>query len=229
MTDWMVAPCLDTLLAQVNKFAPQRSKRSDGSIGDAAHAARKSEHNPLKLPFCPKPLVRARDFTHDPVKGFDCGLFVPRMVALKDARVKYIIWDWKIWYPSTGWQPYSGVNGHTSHCHVSVRDDPGIMSEHVWNIPIMTSAVLPAVPNAAPAGQRILAEGATGDDVWKVQDWMNRMYPGYVNTPIPRVNPPRFGPQTKRVVIEFQRALNLAPDGIIGPQVWAAMAKEGYR
>ena len=43
---WIVAPSLDALLAQLNALAPGRSRASDGSIGDAAHAARTSNHNP---------------------------------------------------------------------------------------------------------------------------------------------------------------------------------------
>ena len=39
-TAWRIAKSLDTLLAQLNALAPHRSKLSDGSIGDAAHATR---------------------------------------------------------------------------------------------------------------------------------------------------------------------------------------------
>src|SRR5262245_33953750 len=43
---WRVAQCLLTLLGQVDELAPKRSRRCDGTIGDAAHAARTSDHNP---------------------------------------------------------------------------------------------------------------------------------------------------------------------------------------
>ena len=42
---WRVARSLDVLLGQLNALAPERSKASDGSIGDAAHASRSSDHN----------------------------------------------------------------------------------------------------------------------------------------------------------------------------------------
>jgi hypothetical protein len=32
---------------QIDRRWPNRDKRSDGWIGDAAHAARKSDHNPI--------------------------------------------------------------------------------------------------------------------------------------------------------------------------------------
>lgn len=137
MADWIVAPCLNKLLAQANALAPKRSKASDGSIGDQAHAIRNSEHNPKKLAFCPTPLVRARDFTHDPAGGFDSGAFVERLIKSRDSRIKYLIWNRRIWYPSSGWKPYSGINAHTHHCHVSVIDDMTIMDSRDWNINVL--------------------------------------------------------------------------------------------
>ncbi len=229
MTDWIVAPCLDTWLAQINKFAPRRSKKSDGSIGDAAHAETNSQHNPKLLPFFATPLVRARDFTHDPIGGFNCVWFVSELAKIRDPRVKYIIWDWRIWYPGTGWQKYDGRNGHTAHCHVSVTDNRIILGRGNLLIPQLDRAGLPSIPSLPPEGRRNLAETMTGDDVWELQDWLNIMYPAYKNTPIPRLKPPRFGPQTKAAVMEFQRAVGLAPDGIVGPQTWAAMRKEGFK
>ncbi|HKV33547.1 MAG TPA: hypothetical protein VJP89_04485, partial [Pyrinomonadaceae bacterium] len=43
---WRVAKSLLRLREQINELAPNRSKASDGTIGDAAHASRKSDHNP---------------------------------------------------------------------------------------------------------------------------------------------------------------------------------------
>ena len=43
---WRLARSLETLRAQINRIAPNRSKVSDGTIGDAKHASRSSDHNP---------------------------------------------------------------------------------------------------------------------------------------------------------------------------------------
>lgn len=115
---WRVAKSLDKLLAQINAFAPNRSKISDGSIGDAAHSSRASDHNPD-----PRGVVHARDFTHDPKNGFDAHAFVRRLAKLGDRRIKYLISNRQISNPSIGggrWRPYSGINPHNKHAHVSV-------------------------------------------------------------------------------------------------------------
>ena len=65
MTAWRAAHSLTTLLAQVNKAHPGRSKKSDGVIGDKAHAATASDHNPVAG------VVHALDLTNDPAKGLD--------------------------------------------------------------------------------------------------------------------------------------------------------------
>jgi len=229
MPAWTVAPCLDILLAQINKYAPNRSKLSDGSIGDAAHAARLSDHNPVKFPFCATPLVTARDFTHDPDGGFNAGWLAGRLVNLNDPRIKYIIWNRQIWEKGTGWKPYTGPNPHTKHVHVSVKGDPEIMLDHQWMVPEFGGGPIPAVP-PTPVGKRNLQRGDTGPDVLALVTFFNKMFPGYSNVPIPITKPPQpYGPQTEGAVKEFQRRSNLAPDGIVGPQTYAALARLGFR
>ena len=120
---WRVARSLDTLLAEVNATAPNRSKVADGSIGDTSHQARPSDHNPNS-----EGVVRARDFTHDPAGGLDAGelaehvrrLGITGHPALGPGA--YVIWNRRIasaTYDWT-WRPYSGSNPHDHHCHVSV-------------------------------------------------------------------------------------------------------------
>ncbi len=230
MEDWMVAPCLDTLLAQVNKFAPKRSKLSDGSKGDAAHAARVSDHNPVKFMFCPKKLVTARDFTHDPVGSLNAGWLAGRLVALRDPRLKYIIWNKQIWDPRNGWKSYTGPNPHDKHCHVSVKGESSIMLTQAWMVPEFGGGPIPTIPSVPPVGMRMLERGDSGADVLKLVHFLNRNFPGYKDVPIPIMPPPQpFGPQTERAVKEFQRRSDLAPDGIVGPQVYAALARLGYK
>jgi hypothetical protein len=124
--DWRVAYSLNILLAEINKWSPIRSKEDDGSIGDAAHSSRTSDHNPNR-----EGVVCARDFTHDPKNGFNCHEFVDflckRLKNGEENRVKYLIFDRTIYSgPAQGHavgvgRKYTGTNPHTAHCHVSVR------------------------------------------------------------------------------------------------------------
>jgi hypothetical protein len=120
------ATALDGLLGEINASAPNRSKASDGSIGDAAHSASTSDHNPCAC----HAVVCARDFTHDPKGGFDSYFFADWLAArvVKDEpRVKYIISNRRICSgqgqsdPAGVWRPYTGKNPHDRHVHVSVR------------------------------------------------------------------------------------------------------------
>jgi hypothetical protein len=133
---WRVAHSLDKLLAQLNGLAPFRSKASDGSIGDAAHASRDSDHNPWFV-LNGEHLVTARDFTHDPANGLDCGWLAETLVASRDPRIKYIIWNRKIIDSRPGnhpwkWLPYNGINPHNHHLHLSVMDTALADDTRAW-------------------------------------------------------------------------------------------------
>lgn len=142
MPDWTLARCLRCAFDQADVLAPRRSEASDGTIGDPAHAARVSDHNP-----CPcHRIVHAGDFTHDPAGGFDAHAWVRRLAAHGDQRVKYAISRGEIWNPLAsawdtyarlraeghsrlaaarmafpGWSTYTGSNRHDGHAHVSIK------------------------------------------------------------------------------------------------------------
>ena len=130
---WRVARSLDTLLAELNERGPNRSKASDGSIGDAAHASRSSDHNPWRQ-VAGVGVVGARDFTDDP-PSLDCDWLAEHLEAMLRAGEHpalrsgaYVIWDRRIISRdrvAEGWRPYSGSNPHTKHLHLSVTTDPG--------------------------------------------------------------------------------------------------------
>src|SRR5690625_1029537 len=108
---WYLAPSLVRLRAQVNTRWPDRSKVSDGTIGDRAHAARTSDHNPD-----PKTgVVRALDLT---ATGSMAATICAAAVA--DPRVAYVIHNKRIWTPSRGWDTYTGTNPHSNHVHISI-------------------------------------------------------------------------------------------------------------
>ncbi|MFD8499857.1 hypothetical protein [Amycolatopsis sp. NPDC059657] len=130
---WRVARSLDVLLGQLNTLAPRRSKASDGSIGDAAHASRDSDHNPWYGPG----IVTARDFTHDPAGGLDGNWLAETLVESRDPRIKYVIWNRRIVDSRPGnspwrWIPYHGANPHTKHVHVSVIPNASADDQRAW-------------------------------------------------------------------------------------------------
>lgn len=117
-----IAKSLATLRDQVNARWPNRSKVSDGWQGDAAHAARKSDHNPNE-----DGVVQALDLTHDPAKGFDSYKLAESLRLNRDPRIKYVISNGRIFSSKVSpwqWRPYRGANAHSKHVHVSVDDDP---------------------------------------------------------------------------------------------------------
>jgi hypothetical protein len=141
---WRVARSLDVLLNEINAAAPHRNKASDGSIGDAAHATRTSDHNPW-VTYAGQGIVRARDFTHDPATGCDCHELAHRLAGLLAGGAHpalrsgaYIIWQRRILSfdrRAEGWRPYSGSNPHEAHMHLSVATDPaGFDSTQPWGV-----------------------------------------------------------------------------------------------
>lgn len=127
---WRLAACLVELIDQADRLAPHRSTLSDGSLGDADHQGRVSDHNPDASGD-----VLAVDLTDDPAGGCDATALVAHLVAVHDPRVKYLIHDATIWRsyprPASGgrpelvaWQPevYTGLNAHRKHAHISVLD-----------------------------------------------------------------------------------------------------------
>lgn len=131
MVDFVVDRGLDRLRDQIDEAAPGRSKKSDGSIGDAAHRLRSSEHNPESPPAPGNPdnQVDARDFTHDPKHGADMGEIAEAIRLSRDRRVSYVIFHGRMFSsystPSRKaweWGPYRGSDPHDEHMHISVND-----------------------------------------------------------------------------------------------------------
>lgn len=149
MVAWRVAGCL--LVARDQMKAQHPRTPNPGFIGDAAHASRTSDHNPwVDDPASSVNVVTAGDFYHRPALGFDAGKFAEQLKASKDPRIKYVIWNRRIWSlarDDEGWRAYDGDNPHTGHCHLSVvavktRYD----STRHWALPILN----PAPPTTPP-------------------------------------------------------------------------------
>jgi putative peptidoglycan binding protein len=214
---WRVARSLDQLLAQLNGIAPHRSKLSDGSIGDAAHATRASDHNPWYGPG----IVTARDYTHDPQGGLDCHRLATALVTAKDPRIKYVIWNRRIIDSRAGqrpwqWVAYNGSNPHIKHLHLSVMANASCDDIRPWALPGLAPGDASTEPT--PTGGA-LQQGSTGPAVTALQTRLNRDYPAYSKLAVDGV----FGARTDAVVREFQRRAGLVVDGIAGPKTLTAL------
>lgn len=132
--EFVVDKSLVKLRSQINAMAPRRSKRSDGTIGDPAHAAGNSDHNPQHTADSsdgndPDNEVDALDITHDPARGCDVGQLWEDIRVSRDNRVLYAIFDKRIFSsystPSRQaweWGPYNGDDPHDKHGHLSTND-----------------------------------------------------------------------------------------------------------
>ena len=110
----------ETLRGQINATYPDRDKTSDGWLGDARHAARKSDHNPDSSA---EYVVRAIDIDKDLVRSkLDYAADLADQLRLsKDGRIAYIIFRGRIASSkkSWAWRSYDGINRHDHHIHIS--------------------------------------------------------------------------------------------------------------
>jgi hypothetical protein len=133
--NWRVAGSILTLLAQINAAYPKRDKSGDGTIGDAAHAKRKSDHNAWVRDHNGQPVVTAVDITNDLANCMDCYALVNAIID--DPRVKYMIWAGQIYNRtvSKAWRPYTQGDPHLHHCHISVSEKEELFDDNKpWEI-----------------------------------------------------------------------------------------------
>jgi len=109
------APAAKAVLRQATAIKPKRVKASDGLLPSPAHLNQnpKSDHN----------TGFAVDLTHDPKGGIDCVDIYERLKA--DKRVKYLIFQGRIWSAQNGELKYKGVNQHDKHLHISIKETCG--------------------------------------------------------------------------------------------------------
>lgn len=179
-----LAHSLSNLRTELNRRYPKRSKRLDGWIGDAAHAARPSDHNPDQSSR-PPGVVRALDITAE-------GINVA--ATLRDVKahpaVWYVIHRGTIWSRTHGFEPrrYLGSNPHNEHIHVSIsHTTEAAASDRRWLTPLPPRRpVAPPYPgakafvvgsrnSAVTLLQRVLNQKATGvmsvDDLRAFRRW----------------------------------------------------------
>lgn len=204
----MVRPAhsLTTLLKQINGRFPYRDRASDGGIGDQAHSSRTSDHNPDS-----NGVYHARDFDHDPdSNGLNCVTLNRELKASRDPRIKYVIFQGRIWYPSdTTGRSYTGPNAHMGHLHLSVK--PGVGNQtHNWNIPMLNSTLV-IIPVGSTVPQMF---GLTEAQAMRLQSTLNGWYPKLT----PLVVDGDLGPKTIDRIKYAQTRFGLRLiDGIPGP------------
>ena len=111
-------PAAIAVLRQATAIKPLRKKASDGLLPSAAHINQNpnSDHN----------TGYGVDLTHDKLGGIDCFNLFQELKA--DKRVKYLIFQGKIWSAeraSEGDRDYDGSNKHNKHLHISIKDGCG--------------------------------------------------------------------------------------------------------
>lgn len=210
-----LAKSLARMREQANVAFPDRSKISDGWIGDPQHAARKSEHNPG-----PRGEVRALDLTHDPKNGFDSYKFAEHLRAKADKRILYIISNGRIANPGKPWRKYTGSNPHSKHVHISVVADPKLYDDaSEWSLPfekpgLIARAIAAIKEYISPTPPAPLKAGSKGEEVKELQRLLGVAVDG------------DFGPFTEKAVRAFQKQAGLAVDGIVGAYTLEALKKE---
>lgn len=128
------------LRLQVDDCYSDRDRKSDGWVGDARHQARPtSDHNPDE-----NGIVRAIDIDRD-LSGTPKPDLMPDLAdqirlagKAGDKRISYVIFEGKIASSKKNWawRPYSGINPHRKHLHVSFTK-AGDTDGSFFNIPML--------------------------------------------------------------------------------------------
>lgn len=140
-TGWKLAPSLVDLIDEVDARWPNRKRTSDGSIGDASHSARASDHNPDRdADPMPAGYVSALDITKDSAAQME----ELRRRLIADPRTWYVIHNGRIWSRTYGFreQVYNGTNAHTAHLHVSLMQTAAGAKAGPWGV----ARTAPATP-----------------------------------------------------------------------------------
>jgi hypothetical protein len=157
VASWVLVPCLKELFAEFDRIAPHRDHASDGSIGDTAHRNEVSDHNPDETGSVPihdadhKNEVHAIDVDNtlrEPGLSMETVVqfLLKRCRSGAEKRLRYIIYNRRIWEASTGWKQhtYTGASPHTEHAHFSASYDTAkeasTASWHLEDIPVALTA-----------------------------------------------------------------------------------------
>lgn len=216
---YYLAPCLDTLREEINTRWPQRDKASDGWIGDPAHSARVSDHNPDE-----KGCVHALDVDRD---GIDVDLLLKQVIG--DPRVWYVIYNQRIYSRTYGWasRVYTGSNPHTAHVHVSIRYERRYEDDtSPWLGPVRgprtKGGQLPVV-HLESVRHRI-EQDRDGVALRRIQRALNARYGFRLDLD------GRWGPKTRGAYLQHEKAMQArVPDGIPGKWSLSELGRGRFR
>ena len=218
---WRPAKSLSRLKRELDRRWPNRDRRTDGFIGDAAHCGGggTSDHCPNSAG-----IVRAFDIDADGIPADWLAEHVRRLGAGGDPRLAdggYVIFNRKIasWSHEWRWRAYTGESPHTDHIHISVStkasgyDKGGGWGVRRAQIPAHPGGSLTALPRHA-LGSRVLKlknPHMRGTDVAFVQRFVGADDDG------------SFGLRTQARVKRYQGIVGLPRTGVVGPETWQRM------
>lgn len=226
---WHIAPSLEKLRDELNAKWPNRDKRSDGAIGDAAHSSRTSDHNPNS-----RRSVNALDIDKDGIDVY--GL---RDILIKDSRVNYVIFNGWIYSRVRNFRAkrYTGPNAHKAHLHVSILQAKSAEDNTKgWGISKAGAVTKPRPrPKPKPTGlkapkfpygnkhyigresnSKYSHSGALAKDRDEVRQWQQRMRDRGWTIAVDG----RFGADSEKVARLFQKQLGILQDGRVGANTW---------
>jgi hypothetical protein len=223
MTVWRPAHCISTLIGQANVLFPTRTKATDGTVGDASHQGRESDHNPWIIGPDGIRIVSALDLTTDHADGANTEGIAEILRVHRDPRLKYMIYEGRMFssyptrlYRAWSWRPYYGENPHRKHFHLSVQPKEELYDDKTpWNL-----TGLEGVIKAIEIAQPILRLGSEGPAVKRLQTLLTEAgYDvGWIDSD--------FGPKTEAAVKAFQFFWHLDKDGVVGPATWGRLLQE---
>jgi hypothetical protein len=192
------ARSLKNLKATLDLRWPQRDHGACGWIGDAAHQAQVSDHNPDPRTG----VVRARDIDKDGI--------VPEVVVascILHPASRYTIYNRRIYRSADRGKPrvYDGSNPHTDHIHESILHE--IEAEN-------SSAPWELIMGFTWPELRL---GARGKDAKALQALLNAWGASLVVDG-------SFGPATDVALKGYQSRHGLRVDGLAGPRTQASLA-----
>lgn len=199
MPDAYLAPSLARFRTSINTRWPGRDKSSDGWIGDKAHQARTSDHNPDSKTG----VVRALDIDSS-------GVHVPSVIAaaLLHPSTRYVIHNRRIYHVDNGFRPrkYTGSNPHTGHIHTSIEHTKTAENSKTSWAPVSSAFKWPE-----------LKQGSQGTAVRQLQAVLNGHGASLALDGV-------FGPGTRAAVLAFQRRFTPSDvDGVVGPKTSTAL------
>jgi peptidoglycan hydrolase-like protein with peptidoglycan-binding domain len=201
---WHLNAALTQFRAEVNATFPKRDKQSDGTVGDLAHQAGSSEHNPD-----PDGSVDAWDCDVDLDGTNDDHGPAAKIEALKQAfqahpASQLWIHNGQIANRDVGkWKrrPYTGKNAHHRHIHFQSRP-----SQETNATPWRVDHILDAANVTVSSGKS--KAGMKGTDVAFLQRWLGVDDDG------------KFGAKTEAAVKEYQKMRGITADGVVGKATW---------